>query len=72
MLEWEYMRVDLGQTSNKLTEVDVLNAMGREGWELVLVTPHNHAFFKRRKQASRSAAGDGGSGRSKERPGTAT
>lgn len=47
MLEWEYRKLDLGQVANKMDEIDVLNRAGREGWELVSLTPNNQGYLKR-------------------------
>jgi hypothetical protein len=47
MSEWEYLKINLSELPRTADEVDVLNAAGREGWELVAVTNLNIAFLKR-------------------------
>ncbi len=57
-LQWEYKKVgtDYDSTSLEDTIEDLLNGLGREGWELVMGTPlrtERFAFiFKRPKKAS--------------------
>lgn len=47
MAEWEYMKLDLGQVPNRMNDIDVLNGVGKKGWELVCLTPNNQAYLKR-------------------------
>jgi hypothetical protein len=44
---WEY-RVENSRVKPRVL-FDMLNAAGREGWELVLITENGMAVFKRRK-----------------------
>lgn len=44
---WEYRKIALNQLSPKTADVDVLNAAGDEGWELVAILPNNVAYLKR-------------------------
>jgi hypothetical protein len=46
--EWEYLKVDLNQHPRRGDELDVLNQVGAEGWELVSITATNLAYLKRR------------------------
>lgn len=52
---WEYRVIHLAEVPAKLTIVDVLNAAGNEGWELVGVTSLA-AFLKRPVAAATSQA----------------
>jgi hypothetical protein len=45
--EWEYRKVDLNQHRPQGDELDLLNAAGAEGWELVGITSNNFAYLKR-------------------------
>lgn len=65
MLEWEYMKLDLGLVPNKLDDIDVLNRAGSEGWELLSLTSHNLAYLKR--AVARPAAPARASRKTKER-----
>jgi hypothetical protein len=47
MKKWEYWSLDLAALPRRHSETDVLNEMGREGWELVAVTPPHRGIFKR-------------------------
>ena len=44
---WEYTRADLSLTSKRGSELDILNALGAEGWELVAIMSNNVAYLKR-------------------------
>jgi DNA-binding protein H-NS len=45
--EWEYRKLYLNQHSPRGDELEVLNAAGTAGWELVGITGHNVAYLKR-------------------------
>lgn len=47
MTEWEYRKIDLNQQRPRSDEVDMLNAAGADGWELVAITSNNIAYLKR-------------------------
>lgn len=47
MTRWEYRIVNLGDTSHRGLDNDVLAQAGDDGWELVAVTPNNLAYLKR-------------------------
>jgi hypothetical protein len=55
MSQWEYCKVDLNLIPRRATDVDVLNQLGNEGWELVNMPPNNMAYFKRQRDAPASA-----------------
>lgn len=46
-MRWEYDKIDLNCPPRKSDDVDLLNAAGREGWELVHITSNNIAYLKR-------------------------
>ena len=48
MSGWEYRKIDLNDVPPKATDIDVLNATGTDGWELVAITANNVAYLKRR------------------------
>src|SRR5262245_55761332 len=45
--EWEYRKLYLNQHSPRGDDLEVLNAAGAAGWELVGITGHNVAYLKR-------------------------
>ena len=47
MSEWAYRKIDLNQYRPQGDELDLLNAAGAEGWELVGITSNNMAYLKR-------------------------
>ena len=47
MSEWEYRKIDLNQHRPQGDELDLLNAAGADGWELVGITSNNFAYLKR-------------------------
>jgi hypothetical protein len=57
MPEWEYTTVSLNDRPYKTRSIDVLNNVGEEGWELVIITPNQIAYLKRQvaKGRARSA-----------------
>jgi hypothetical protein len=57
MQVWEYRQVDLNDLPRKTHEVDVLNELGDQGWELVGILGNHVAYLKRRAVAvSRSSS----------------
>ena len=47
MTEWEYRKIDLSQQRPRSDELEMLNAAGAHGWELVGITSNNIAYLKR-------------------------
>jgi hypothetical protein len=45
--EWKYRKLFLNLHPPRGDELDVLNAAGAEGWELVSITGNNIAYLKR-------------------------
>ena len=58
MPEWEYRKIDLGDLARNTSDLDLLDKAGEEGWELVVITSNNIAYFKRqvRRQSSQQKA----------------
>jgi hypothetical protein len=46
-LQWQYRTVDLNDLPPRVRELDILNAAGNVGWELVVITANRIAFLKR-------------------------
>ena len=44
---WEYRQIDLNDLPRKAHEVDVLNELGEQGWELVGIMANHVASLKR-------------------------
>src|SRR5262245_56396084 len=47
MPDWQYRKLQLNQHAPRRDELDMLNAAGAEGWELVGITSNNVAYLKR-------------------------
>jgi len=47
MPEWKYRKIALNLYRPQGDELDLLNAAGAEGWELVGITSNNMAYLKR-------------------------
>jgi hypothetical protein len=47
MPKWQYRRIDLNELSPRSNDVQLLNAAGAEGWQLVAVTSNRIAYLKR-------------------------
>jgi H-NS histone C-terminal domain len=47
MPEWKYRKIALNVHGPRGDELDILNAVGSEGWELVGITSNNIAYLKR-------------------------
>src|SRR5688572_32420317 len=45
--EWEYRKIDLNQQHPRRDDIDILNAAGAAGWELVGIASNNMAYLKR-------------------------
>jgi hypothetical protein len=50
MPEFEYEKVDLNYIPRKGDDIDLLDELGEEGWELVVITVNNIAYLKRQVQ----------------------
>ena len=49
MPQWEYSKIDLNGAPCNRSDLDLLAAAGRKGWELVSITANHIAYLKRRK-----------------------
>jgi hypothetical protein len=60
MPEWEYSKIDLNDLPRKAEDVDLLNDVGAQGWEIIAITSNNIAYLKRQigkpTRSSRSPA----------------
>ena len=45
--DWQYRKLQLNQHAPRSDELEMLNAAGAEGWELVSMTSNNIAYLKR-------------------------
>jgi hypothetical protein len=52
---WEYRKIDLGALDHPTDEVEVLNAAGEDGWDVVQITANNVAYLKRNIEPSNPA-----------------
>jgi len=60
MPEWKYRKIDLNLYRPQGDELDLLNAAGAEGWELVGIASNNMAYLKREIAEAAAAAHGGG------------
>jgi hypothetical protein len=56
MSKWEYKKIDLSETPRRGDEIDVLDTVGEEGWELVAITQNHVAYLKRQVASKRRPA----------------
>ena len=47
MSHWEHRKIDLSYAPRRGDLIDLLNDAGKEGWELVALTPNAMAYMKR-------------------------
>jgi len=47
MPRWEYSKINLNDVPRRGDDIDLLNDLGKEGWELVAVIGNNAAYLKR-------------------------
>ena len=47
MVIWQYDKIDLNGTRQREDDVDMLNYVGKQGWELVHITNNSIAYLKR-------------------------
>lgn len=52
MTQWEYRKIDLSGIDPKTDDIQLLNAGGYDGWELVTITANNIAYLKRPVQVA--------------------
>jgi hypothetical protein len=55
MPTWEYRKIDLDASPHAMSDVELLNAAGKEGWEVVDITDNNVAYLKRESEADGSS-----------------
>ena len=55
MPQWDYRKISLNDVPRKTEDIDLLNDAGRDGWELVSITPNNFAYIKRAVETSTTA-----------------
>ena len=56
MKYWEYEKIELNDLPRGMRDMDLLNAAGADGWELVAVTASNCAILKRPIATASTAA----------------
>jgi hypothetical protein len=47
MRQWEYLRLDLNAVPRRGNEIDVLNGVGSDGWEIAAINGNGVAILKR-------------------------
>jgi hypothetical protein len=53
-VRWEYCTIDLNDLPRKADDLDLLNDVGDDGWELVAITVNRIAFLKRQIDDAKS------------------
>jgi hypothetical protein len=48
MQQWEYRKLDLNDAPRRSDDIDLLEAGGKDGWELAAITANNFTYLKRR------------------------
>ena len=48
MTGWQYHKMPLNTSDPRRDDIDLLNEVGREGWELLAIANNNMAYLKRR------------------------
>ena len=56
MSAWEYQKIDLNHLSPKAEDVHLLCDVGKDGWELVLISANNVAYLKRQLEGPLAAS----------------
>jgi hypothetical protein len=59
---WDDIRLDLSSVPLKTDDVELLNDLGEQGWELVAVTANAQAYFKKPVPESAPAVGPASAG----------
>ena len=54
MATWEYRKIDLNSATRDTDDIDLLNDVGKRGWELVHIASNSIAYVKR--QIAKEAA----------------
>jgi hypothetical protein len=44
---WEYRKIDLTASNHGIGDIELLNAAGEQGWEVVHISSENIAYLKR-------------------------
>jgi hypothetical protein len=52
MTRWQYKKVNLADVPCNRLEVDLLDEVGKDGWELVAITANNVAYLRRQIASS--------------------
>jgi hypothetical protein len=47
MRQWDYRKINLNDLPRRSVDIDLLNAAGENGWELVAIAANGIAYFKR-------------------------
>ena len=58
MPSWRYRLIDLANLPRWTRELDLLNEVGKEDWELVIINTNNVAYLRRAVDAQANAPDD--------------
>ena len=47
MRQWEYRKISLSEVPSRALDIDLLNDLGHDGWELVCIVENGMAYLKR-------------------------
>ena len=48
MAQWEYCKIDLNNPPRRADDIDLLDEVGEQAWELVAIVANRIAYLKRR------------------------
>jgi hypothetical protein len=72
MPRWEYRKIYLNDLPPRSEELDILNAAGEDGWEIIGITGTNVAYLKRQLNEPEAAEASPTLARSTRRKTTTT
>ena len=47
MSQWEYQKLDLNNVPTRSDDINLLNDVGKAGWEVIAITANNIVYLKR-------------------------
>ena len=57
-MRWKYLTIDLAYLPARTAEIDVLNDVGAQGWELIAIMSNHVAYLRRQVDNPADAPAD--------------